>query len=102
MIILIDLKGCKTVLEFLDRSVKALKVQPFYGTNLEVLGKTLSSLEKHGFVFPLTLRLVNIKEYQEKCPNGWKILLNSLKKAREEHIKQGRRFAWEIENGAER
>ncbi len=96
MIILIDLKDCKTVLEFLDSVVKALKVQPFYGANLEILGKTLSSLEKHSFAFPLTLKLVNTKSYRKKCPNGWKIFLNSLEKAEKEYRKQGKQFRWEV------
>lgn len=96
MIILIDLKDCKTVLEFLDRAVKALKVMPFYGTNLEVLGKTLSSLEKHSFSFPLTLKLVNTREYQEKCPNGWKIFMKSLEKAKEEYDKKNLKFDWVV------
>ncbi len=96
MIILIDLKGCKTVLEFLDRTVKALKVQPFYGVNLDVLGKTLSSLEKHGFIFPLTLEVVNTKEYQEKCPNGWKIFLKNLEKAKEEYAERKMKFDYII------
>src|SRR3989338_3196727 len=92
--ILIDLKGCKTVLEFLDTMVKALKVMPFYGTNLEVLGKTISSLEKHGFSFPLTLKLVNVQKYKEKCPVGWKIFLKSLEKAKEEYAKKEMKFEY--------
>lgn len=88
MIFFIDLKDCKTVLEFLDQTIKALKLQPFYGTNLDVLRKTISSLEKHGFTFPLTLKLINTKEYQEKCPNGWKIFVKSLEKAKEEYEKK--------------
>lgn len=92
--IIIDLKDCKTVLEFLDRTVKALKVLPFYGTNLEVLGKTISSLEKHGFNFPLNLRVVNTKEYQEKCPNGWKIFVQSLEKAEKEYAKKDLKFEY--------
>lgn len=85
MICVIDLKDCGTVLEFLNTVTKALKLQLFYGTNLEVLGKTLSSLEKHGFTFPLTLKLVNVQGYQEKCPNGWKIFVEGLEKAKEEY-----------------
>ena len=85
MIILIDLKDCKTVLEFLDAVTTALELPPFYGNNLETLGKTLSSLEKQGFSFPLTLHFVNTKKYQEKCPNGWKIFVRSLEKAKEEY-----------------
>ncbi|HLD80019.1 MAG TPA: barstar family protein [Candidatus Nanoarchaeia archaeon] len=84
----IDLKDCKTVLEFLDRVVTVLKVLPFYGSNLEVLGKTISSLEKHGFLFPLKIELVNVKNYKEKCPVGWKIFLKSLEKAKEEYAKK--------------
>ncbi|MEK6939927.1 MAG: barstar family protein [Nanoarchaeota archaeon] len=94
--IIVDLKGCNTVLEFLDRVVKALEILPFYGTNLEVLGKTISSLEKHGFSFPLKLELINTKEYQEKCPNGWKIFLKSLEKAEEEYAEKKIIFTWEI------
>ena len=96
-IIPIDLKDCNTVLEFLDTVVKALKVMPFYGTNLEALGKTISSLDKHGFTFPVALELVNTKEYQQKCPNGWKIFLTSLEKAKEEYQKKNLKFGWEIE-----
>ena len=96
-IILIDLKDCKTVLGFLDTVVKALKVMPFYGTNLEALGKTISSLDKHGFTFPVALELVNTKEYQQKCPNGWRIFLRSLEKAKEEYQKKNLKFGWEIE-----
>lgn len=97
--IIIDLKECNTVLEFLDTVVKALKVMPFYGTNLDVLGKTISSLEKHGFTFPLTLKLVNTQKYQQKCPNGWKIFVKSIEKAKEEYAKQGQSFSWEINHG---
>ena len=97
--IIVDLKDCKTVLEFLDTVVKASKVMPFYGTNLEVLGKTISSLEKHGYTFPLILRLVNTEDYQQKCPNGWKIFLRSLEKAKEEYAKRGKNFDWEINHG---
>ena len=93
--ILIDLKECKTVIEFLDTVVKALKVMPFYGTNLEVLGKTLSSLEKQGFSFPLTFKFVNFQAYKERCPNGWKIFLKSLEKAKEEYVKKNVDFSWE-------
>lgn len=96
MIILIDLKDCNTVLEFLDTVVKALKLQPFYGTNLEVLGKTLSSLEKHDFTFPLALKWVNVQGYKEKCPTGWKIFMRSLEKAKEEYFKKNLKFDWEI------
>ena len=98
MIILIDLKDCKTVLEFLDTVIKILKLLPFYGTNLEILGKTLSSLEKHDFTFPLTLKLLNVQEYKEKCPTGWNIFLNSLEKAKEEYQKKNMIFVWKIEN----
>lgn len=93
--LIIDLHGCNTVLEFLDRAIKALKVMPFYGTNLEVLGKTIASLEKHGFSFPLTLKLVNVQAYKERCPNGWKIFLKSLEKAKEEYVKKNVDFSWE-------
>ena len=93
-VILIDLKDCNTVLEFLDRVVKALKVMPFYAANLEVLGKTISSLEKHGFTFPLTLNFVNTRTYQKKCPNGWKIFLTSLEKAKEEYVKKDLKFEY--------
>ena len=86
--IIVDLKDCDTVLEFLDRMIKALKVTPFYGTNLEILGKTISSLEKHGFAFPLTLKLDNTHGYKTKCPNGWKIFLTSLETAKEEYAKK--------------
>ena len=98
MIILVDLRDCKTVLEFLDTVVKTLKVMPFYGTNLEQLGKTIASLEKHGFSFPLTLRLVHTEDYQQKCPNGWKIFLRSLEKAKEEYAKKNLQFAGEIQS----
>lgn len=91
-IILIDLKDCNTVLEFLDTFTKALKLMPFYGTNLEVLGKTISSLEKHGFNFPLTLKLVNVEKYKEKCPRGGEIFLRSLEKAKEEYEKKNLKF----------
>ncbi|MBI2581596.1 barstar family protein [Candidatus Woesearchaeota archaeon] len=92
--LIIDLHGCNTVLEFLDRAIKALKLMPFYGTNLEVLGKTIASLEKHGFSFPLTLKLVNTKNYQEKCPNGWKIFVKSLENAKEEYAKRHLKFEY--------
>lgn len=92
----IDLANCRTVLEFLDTVVKALKLMPLYGTNLEVLGKTISSLEKHGIVFPLTLQLVNTKHYREKCPQGWKIFVQSLEKAKGEYEKKKLGFEWEI------
>lgn len=91
---IIDLKDCKTVLEFLDRTVNALKLQPFYGTNLEVLGKTLSSLEKQGFSFPLTLNFVNTQNYQEKCPQGWKIFIGSLERAKEEYAMRNLVFGY--------
>jgi|SRR3989338_2819344 len=94
MAILIDLKECKTVLEFLDTAVKALKVMPFYGTNLEVLGKTLSSLEKQGFSFPLAMKLINVQNYKEKCPVGWKIFLKSLEKAKEDYAKKEMKFEY--------
>lgn len=94
MIILIDLKDCNTVLEFLNAAVKALKLQPFYGTNLEQLGKTIASLEKQEFNFPLTLKLVNVKKYKEKCPNGWRIFLKSLEKAKEEYEKKNLKFEY--------
>jgi RNAse (barnase) inhibitor barstar len=90
----IDLKGCRTVLEFLDTAVKALKLQPFYGTNLEQLGKTISSLDKHHFTFPLNLKLVNVQNYQERCPNGWRIFVKSLEKAKEEYEKKGLEFEY--------
>lgn len=93
--IIVDLKDCDTVLEFLDKVIKALKVMPFYGTNLEVLGKTISSLEKHGFTFPLTLELVNTKEYQEKCPNGWKIFMKNLEKAKKEYKEKDLSFEYQ-------
>ena len=99
MIILIDLKHCSTVLEFLDIVVKALKIMPFYGTNLEVLGKTISSLEKHGFNFPLKLELVNTQAYREKCPTGWRIFLKSLEKAKEEYSLKKLKFSWDIRGG---
>ncbi|MDP3698914.1 MAG: barstar family protein [Nanoarchaeota archaeon] len=92
----IDLKDCKTVLEFLDTVIKTLKLQPFYGTNLEVLGKTLSSLEKYGFAFPLRLELLNTKQYQEKCPTGWKIFLKLLQKAQEEYDLKKMKFEYKI------
>lgn len=92
--IFIDLKDCKTVLEFLERMVKALKVMPFYGTNLGVLGKTVSSLEKHGFSFPLTLKLVNTENYQQKCPNGMKIFVKSLEKSKDEYAKKDMAFKY--------
>ena len=94
MILIIDLKDCKTVLEFLDTVIKTLKLQPFYGANLEVLGKTLSSLEEHGFAFPLTLRFVNTKNYLEKCPQGWKIFIRSLENAKEEYTKKNLKFEY--------
>lgn len=94
MIILIDLKGCTTVLGFLDKVVKALKVMSFDGANLEVLGKTISSLEKHGFFSPLRLELLNSKQYQEKCPTGWNIFIKSLKKAKEEYAKRDMEFEY--------
>ena len=97
--ILIDLKDCKTVLEFLDTVTKALNLMPFYAVNLEVLGKTISSLEKHGFTFPLTLKLVNTKGYQEKCPKGWEIFLKSLQNAKEEYQKRNLQFDSEIQDG---
>ncbi|MEK6809844.1 MAG: barstar family protein [Nanoarchaeota archaeon] len=90
--IIVDFENCDTVLGFLDRMVKALKVMPFYGANLEVMGKTISSLEKHGFAFPLTLKLDNVQGYKTKCPNGWKIFLTSLEKAKEEYAKKGMIF----------
>ena len=96
--IVIDLKDCKTVLDFLDRFVKELKLMPFYGANLEILAKTLASLEKHGFTFPLVLKLINVHEYKEKCPNGWNIFLNSLEKAKEEFAKREQEFNWEIDS----
>ena len=96
MSIIIDLKDCQTVLEFLDRAVKALKVMPFYGTNLELLGKTIASLEKHGFTFPLEMKFVNTKEYQQKCPNGWKIFLKSLQKAKEEYAGKNMEFDYQM------
>jgi len=92
--IVIDLKDCKTVLEFLDTVVKALKVLPFYAINLETLGKTISSLEKHEFAFPLTLKLVNVQTYTERCPQGWKIFLKSLEKAKEEYAKKEMKFEY--------
>jgi len=92
--LIIDLHGCNTVLEFLDRAIKALKVMPFYGTNLEVLGKTIASLEKHGFSFPLTLKLVNVQAYKEKCPKGWEIFVKSLEKAKQEYKKKGLEFEY--------
>lgn len=94
MQIILDLKDCKTVLEFLDTVVKTLKLQPFYGTNMDVLGKTISSLEKQGFTFPLTLKFVNTKNYQEKCPIGWKIFLKSLEKAKEEYDNRNLKFEY--------
>ncbi|GEM_PF-4220273 len=93
---IIDLKDCKTVLEFLDTVTKALKLQSFYGINLEVLGKTISSLEKLEFTFPLKLELVNTKQYQEKCPIGWKIFLKSLQKAKEEYDLKKMEFDYQI------
>ena len=99
MIILIDLRDCKTVLEFLDRVVKALKVQPFYGTNLEVVGRTISSLENHGFTFPLTMKLINIRDYQEKCPRGWEVFMRSLLDAQEKYKNKSLHFSWKIEEG---
>ena len=92
--IIIDLKDCNTVLEFLDTVAKALKVMPFYGSNLDILGKTISSLEKQDFRFPLTLKLVNTKNYQEKCPNGWKIFVQSLERANEEYKKRHLKFEY--------
>src|SRR3989338_1059456 len=92
----IDLKDCKTVLKFLDTVVKALNIMPFYGTNLEVLGKTIASLEKHGFTFPLKLELINTKGYQQKCPTGWKIFLKSLQKAKEEYNLKKMKFEYQI------
>ena len=94
MAILIDLKECKTVLEFLDTAVKALKVMPFYGTNLEVLGKTFCWLEKQGFSFPLAMKLINVQNYKEKCPVGWKIFLKSLEKAKEDYAKKEMKFEY--------
>ena len=94
--LVIDLQDCQTVLEFLDRVVKVLKVMPFYGTNLEVLGKTLASLEKQDFTFPVKLELVNTKQYQEKCPTGWKIFLKSLQKAKEEYNLKKMKFEYQI------
>ena len=94
--LIIDLKDCSTVLEFLDGVVKELKVMPFYGSNLEVLGKTIASLEKHGFTFPLTLKIVNTKSYQEKCPNGWEIFLKSLRKAKEEYAEKKMEFDYQM------
>ncbi len=91
---IIDLKDCTTVLEFLDTVTKALKVMPFYGINLEALGKTLSSLERHDFTFPLTLKLVNVQGYKEKCPVGWKIFVKSLEKAKEEYAKKNMEFEY--------
>jgi len=67
---------------------------PFYGTNLEVLGKTIASLEKHGFTFPLKLELINTKGYQQKCPHGWKIFVKSLEKAKEEYAKKDMKFEY--------
>ncbi len=93
---IIDLKDCTTVLEFLDTVTKALKVMPFYGINLEALGKTLSSLERHDFTFPLTLKIINSTEYQEKCPVGWKIFVESLEKAKEEYNLKGLEFVWNV------
>lgn len=92
--IVIDLQDCQTVLDFLDRVVKTLKIPPYFGTNLEVLGKTLSSLEKQRFSFPLTLNFLNTKNYQEKCPNGWKIFMKSLEKAKEEYKKKEMKFEY--------
>lgn len=92
MIFIIDLNECKTVLEFLDAVTTALELPPFYGANLEILGKTLSSLEKHNFTFPLILEFVNTKEYKEKCPTGWKIFVRSLEKAKEEYVKKNLKF----------
>ena len=92
--VIIDLKDCDTVLVFLDRVVKALKLLPFYATNLDVLDKTLASLEKHGFDFPLDLRLVNTQEYREKCPNGWKIFVGSLEKVKQEYAKKNMKFEY--------
>lgn len=92
--LIVDLKDCKTVLEFLDAVVKALKLQSFYGTNLELLGETVSSLEKHGFSFPLTLNLVNTKGYREKCPKGWEIFLKSLEKAKAGYEKKKMKFEY--------
>jgi|SRR3989344_2701449 len=92
--IIINLQDCQTVLEFLDRAIKALKVMPFYGTNLEVLGKTIASLEKHGFTFPLKLEIVNVSNYKKKCPIGWKIFVNSLERAKEEYDKKNLQFEY--------
>ena len=99
MIILIDLKHCSTVLEFLDIVVKALKIMPFYGTNLDVIGKTLASLDKQEFTFPLTLKLENVQGYAEKCPTGWRIFLKSLEKAKEEYSLKKLKFSWDIRGG---
>ena len=92
----IDLADCRTVLQFLDTVVRALKLMPLYGTNLEVLGKTISSLEKHGFAFPLRLELTNTTPYREKCPKGWKIFVESLEKAREEYAKKDLGFEYQV------
>ena len=94
--LVIDLKDCQTVLEFLDRAVKAMKVMPFYGSNLGVLGKTIASLEKQGFTFPLILKLVNVEKYKEKCPKGWEIFLKSLQKAKEEYAEKNMTFDYQI------
>lgn len=94
--LVIDLKDCQTVLEFLDRMVKALEIMPFYGTNLEVLGKTIASLEKHEYTFPLKFEFVNTKHYAEKCPNGWKIFLKSLQDAKKEYNNKNMKFDYQI------
>lgn len=96
--IVINLKECNSVLQFLDVIIRELKLQPFYAVNLEILGKTLSSLEKHGFTFPLTLQFVNTKNYRQKCPQGWRIFKEGLEKATEEYNQRELQFNWECKD----
>jgi len=92
----IDLKDCSTVLQFLDKIAGVLKVSNYFSFNLERLSGLLSSLDKNGFKFPLTLKFSNIDGYRNKCPRGWEIFVVSLENARKEYQKRGLKFDYEF------
>ena len=92
----IDLKNCTTVLQFLDTVVKELKVSNYFAFNLERLAHLMSSLDKHGFEFPLTLKFINIRNYKKRCPKGWGIFINSLEKVKANYEKRNLDFNYQF------